>query len=524
MSLPPDPYPLPCSIPHAALAAAEHYGDHPGLIENGRTWSFAELWDDARASASAFLATGVGPGDIVAIWAPNRREWILATLGLQIAGAALVPLNTRLRGKEAGDILRRSRARRLFTVSSFLGVDYRDLITAEDLPNLEATVILDDGGWDAFVASGKGPADPAVDAALARLTPDTRSDVLFTSGTTGFPKGVMDTHGQVVKMFRDWGRTVGVEEGDRYLIANPFFHVFGYKAGWVAALLGGATIVPMPVFDVVELARTIERDRISFIPGPPTIYQMLLAEQATTPRDLGSLRVAVTGSAPVPPSLILRMRDELGITRVVNGYGLTEHGAVCMTPAEATIEQISHTIGRPLPDVEVICVDDDGVEVPIGQTGEFWVRGYGVMKGYLDDPKATAETITPEGWLKTGDIGSIDAAGYMRITDRKKDMYISGGFNCYPAEIEKLLSDHPAIEMAAVIGVPDERMGEVGKAFAVLRPGQAVTPADIVAWARTHMANYKAPRTVEIVRALPRNAAGKVMRADLKAAQAAGAS
>lgn len=523
-TLPPDPYPLPRSIPHAALAAAERYGDKPGLIENGRTWSFADLWADARASASAFLASGVGPGDIVAIWAPNRREWILAALGLQIAGAALVPLNTRLRGKEAGDILRRSGARRLFTVSGFLGVDYRELIADEDLPGLEATVILDDGGWDAFVASGKGPDDPAVDAAMARLTPETLSDVLFTSGTTGFPKGVMDTHGQVVKMFRDWGRTVGLEEGDRFLIANPFFHVFGYKAGWVAALLGGAAIVPMPVFDVVELARIIERDRISFIPGPPTIYQMLLAEQATTPRDLSSLRVAVTGSAPVPPALILRMRDELGIRRVVNGYGLTEHGAVCMTPAEATIEQISHTIGKPLPDVEVICVDDDGHEVPIGQSGEFWVRGYGVMKGYLNDPAATAEAITPDGWLRTGDIGAIDADGYMRITDRKKDMYISGGFNCYPAEIEKLLNDHPLIEVAAVVGVPDERMGEVGKAFVILRPGQTASPAEIVAWARTHMANYKAPRTVEIVETLPRNAAGKVMRAELRAlAKAEGA-
>lgn len=516
-SLPPDPYPLPKSIPHAALAAAQRYGDAPGLIENGRTWSFAELWDDARAGASAFIASGVGAGDIVALWAPNRREWILACLGLQIAGAALVPLNTRLKGKEAGDILRRSRAKRLFTVSRFLDVDYRRLLDGEDLPDLEATLILDDGGWDAFVAQGQGSDDPAVDAALDRLTPETLSDVLFTSGTTGFPKGVMDTHGQVVKMFRDWGRIVDVREGDRYMIANPFFHVFGYKAGWVAALLGGATILPMPVFDVTEMAEIIARDRVSFIPGPPTIYQMLLAEQARTPRDLSSLRVAVTGSAPVPPALILRMRDELGIQRVVNGYGLTEHGAVCMTPAEATIEQISHTIGKPLPDVEVICVNDDGLEVPIGQSGEFWVRGYGVMKGYLNDPGATAETITGEGWLRTGDIGTIDPSGYLRITDRKKDLYISGGFNCYPAEIEKLLSDHPLIEIAAVVGVPDERMGEVGKAFVILRPSQTATPAEIVAWARTHMSNYKAPRVVEIVESLPRNAAGKVMRADLRA-------
>lgn len=515
--IPPDPYPVPISVPHAAQAAAHRWGDWPGLIENGRTWTFAELWADARAAGSAFIARGVKTGDIVAIWAPNRREWILAALGLQIAGAALVPLNTRLKGKEAGDILRRSGARLLFTVSDFLGVDYRTLLVDEALPDLEAVELLDGGHWNAFVAEGRGADDPAVDRAVEALTADTLSDVLYTSGTTGAPKGVMATHIQVTRMFRDWGLTVGLEERDRFLIANPFFHVFGYKAGWVAALLGGAAIVPMPVFDVKAMAEIIERDRISFIPGPPTIYQMLLAEQAVTPRDLSSLRVAVTGSAPVPPALIIRMREELGITRVVNGYGLTEHGTVCMTPASASIDQVSHTIGRPLPDVEVRCVGDDGAEVPVGASGEFWVRGYGVMLGYLNDPVSTDEVITPEGWLKTGDIGSIDADGYMRITDRKKDMYISGGFNCYPAEIEKLLADHPQIEMAAVVGVPDERMGEIGKAFVILRPGQTAAPADIVAWARGHMANYKAPRYVEIVETLPRNAAGKVLRAELKA-------
>lgn len=516
-SLPVDPYPVPPTVPHAAEAAAKRWGEVPGLIENGRTWTFAELWADARAAGSAFLARGVRTGDVVSIWAPNQREWILAALGLQIAGAALVPLNTRLKGKEAGDILRRSRARLVFTVSDFLGVDYRTLLAGEDLPALEDIVLFDAGGWEAFVALGSGSEDPAVDRALAALGAETRSDILFTSGTTGSPKGVISTHYQVVRLFRDWGRVVGCEEGDRFVIANPFFHVFGYKAGWVAALACGATIVPMPVFDVVRLAEIIERDRINFIPGPPTIYQMLLAEQARAPRDLSSLRVAVTGSAPVPPALILRMRDELGIQRVVNGYGMTEFGTISMTPADATIEQVSHTIGKPIPGVEVQCVDDEGKVLGTGETGEFWARGYGAMKGYLDDPEATAETIDPAGWLKTGDIGSIDTDGYLRITDRKKDMYISGGFNCYPAEIEKLLSDHPQIEMAAVVGVPDERMGEIGKAFVVLRPGQTAEPAEIVAWSRTHMANYKAPRHVSIVEALPRNAAGKVLRADLRA-------
>jgi acyl-CoA synthetase (AMP-forming)/AMP-acid ligase II len=505
----------PPTIAAAAEQAAESWPDSPALIESDRSWTFSELWVEARAAASAMLASGIARGDRVAIWAPNVSRWIFAALGTQICGAAVIPLNTRFKSEEAGEILRRTRASMLFTMGSFLGIDYLALLANQALPDLGEIVLIED--WEAFRARGSGAEDPAVAEAARALGPDDIADIIFTSGTTGAPKGVLTMHGQVTRMFGDWAVRVDLRAGDRYLIVNPFFHTFGYKAGWVACLLRGAAIVPQPEFDVAETARLIERHRVSFIPGPPTIYQSLLAANgAEGRRDLSSLRVAVTGAAPVPPVLVQRMRDELGMSNVVNGYGMTECGAITMTCQGDSPERVANSCGTALPGIELRCVDDVGADVPAGMAGEIWVRSPGVMCGYLDDPQATAEAIDADGWLHTGDIGTLDGDGYLRITDRKKDMFICGGFNCYPAEIESLLSRHPAIEMAAVVGVPDERMGEVGRAFVVLRPGRTATPEALRDWARGAMANYKVPRRIEIVDALPRNAAGKVVRAALR--------
>lgn len=510
---------VPSTIPAAAASAAARFGDAPALIENGRTWSFNALYRDARAAASAFVANGIGRGDVIAIWAPNCREWILAALGAQMAGAAITPLNTRVKGREAGDMLRRSHSQLLFCCGEFLGTHYPSLLAREALPQLRRRVIFGDtgrDGWDAFVATGKGADDPAVDHAMAAVTADDLSDIIFTSGTTGAPKGVLSTHGRVTPLFYNWAKTVDLREGDRYLIVNPFFHTFGYKAGWVACLLLGAAMVPMPVFDVAQAAQLIEHERVTFIPGPPTLFQSLLAENAARDCNFSSLRVAVTGAATVPPILIERMQRELGIQLVVTGYGMTECGTITMCRAGDSIERIANTCGRAMPGLEVKCFDDNGREVPANAPGEIWVRGYGVMQGYLDDPTATAEAIDASGWLHTGDVGVLDADGYLRITDRKKDMYITGGFNCYPAEIEKLLCEHPAVEAAAVIGIPDERLGEVGKAYLVLRPGRDSSAQEILSWAREHMANYKVPRAVEFRTELPKNAAGKVLRTELR--------
>lgn len=505
---------LPLTIPHAAEAAARRWGNELALIEGSETRTFAQLWQECRAAASGFLAAGIKPGERVAIWAPNRREWVVGAVAAQICGAAVVPLNTRLKGREAGDILRRTHARMLLTVGDFLGIDYLALLADEDLPDLEYYVLLERLGD--FASQGQGADDPLVDAAMARLGPDDVSDIMFTSGTTGSPKGVMMTYGRVLPQVGVWIGNTGLAHGERYLIANPFFHSFGMKVGWVACLIAGAVMVPMPQFDVAEAIRLIAQERIAFMPGPPTIFQMLLSELEKQPFDCSSLRGGTTGAATVPPVLIERIRKELGMRDIITAYGMTECVNITSCRPGDPVETIAQTCGAAIPGNEVIVADDDGNELPRGETGEILVRGQGVMLGYLDDPKATAEAIDPQGWLHTGDVGTMDAAGYLRITDRKKDLYISGGFNVYPAEVEKLLSVHPAIAMVAVVGVPDERMGEIGKAFVVLRPEAHHSEADLVAWSRENMANYKVPRSFAFVDELPRNASGKVLKIELK--------
>ncbi len=507
--------PLPPTIPHAAERAARLWPDALALIEGNDRRTFSELWDECREAGAAFLAHGVSDGDRVAIWAPNSRPWIVAAVGAMIAGATLVPLNTRLKGIEAGDILRRTRARLLFTVDDFLGIRYPQLLESETLPDLTEIVSLT-SNWDNFLDQGKAIAAAEVDAAIARLTPDHVSDIIFTSGTTGAPKGVMMTYGRVIPQCGVWIENTGLSFGERYLIVNPFFHSFGFKAGWVVCLLAGATMLPLAQFDVAETARLIEAERVNFMPGPPTIFQMLLAHKEAHPFDASSMRGGTSGAASVPPSLIERMRSELHMRDVITAYGMTECVNISGCRMGDPAETIANTCGVAVAGNEVIIAGPDGREVPRGEVGEIRVRGQGVMLGYLDDQAATAEAIDAGGWLHTGDVGTMDENGYLRITDRLKDMYISGGFNVYPAEVEKLLANHPAIAMAAVIGVADERMGEVGKAFVVLRPGMAESEANLIAWCRNNMANYKVPRSFALVDDLPRNAAGKVLKTALR--------
>jgi HIP---CoA ligase len=513
------------TIPNLARRAAERFGEDPALVDGDVTLSFAELWTAVAEAARAFIAAGVRLGDRVAIWAPNIWEWPVALLALQAAGGVVVPLNTRFKGAEAAYILNKSRARLLVTVPGFLGNDYVSMLEGHDLPELEHILLLRGEAssgttttWSEFLATGVEVPGSQVDRHLASLGPGNVSDIIFTSGTTGAPKGVVATHGQTLRAFHDWADLVGLRHGDRYLVVNPFFHSFGYKAGIVASLVAGATLYPQAVFDVGEAQRMVARHRITCLPGPPTIYQSLLAgldADPTAPRP--HLRLAVTGAAAIPVSLVERMRRDLGIETVLTAYGLTEAtGFATACRATDDAETIATTSGRAIPGVEVRVVDDNGKEVPAGEPGEIVVRGYNVTAGYFEDPEQTAEAIDADGWLHTGDIGTMDDRGYVRITDRKKDMFVVGGFNAYPAEIENLLLAHPGIAQAAVVGVPDERLGEVGVAFVIPTAGHTVDPDQVVAWARDHMANYKAPREVRVVESFPLNAMGKVLKYELR--------
>jgi HIP---CoA ligase len=513
---------LPLTLPHGLCQAADTLGDAPAFELDGRRVGFRELLALVRRAARAFIALGIRKGDRIGVWAPNGLEWVVATLGAQWAGGVVVPLNTRFKGREAGYILARSGARLLCTVGEFLGVRYPELLRAEALPALEHTVLFDgaaDGclAWQSFLAGADAVSDADADAALARLGSDDIADILFTSGTTGAPKGVMSAHGQNIRVYHAWSEAVDLRPSDRYLIVNPFFHTFGYKAGWVACLIRGATALPMAVFDAGVVLERIARERISFIPGPPTLFQSMLAHERCGKTDTSSLRVGGTGAAVVPPVLIRQMREVLGFKRVFTAYGLTEStGTVSACRAGDSDERVARTCGVAIPGVEIKCVDEDGRTLARGEAGELLVRGFNVMRGYYDDPEATAVAIDADGWLHTGDVAVIDDEGYLMITDRKKDMFIVGGFNCYPAEIEKILSAHPAIAQVAVIGVPDARLGEVGKAFVVLRAAQHADSASIIDWSRANMANYKVPRFVEIVASLPMNAAGKVQKFALR--------
>jgi HIP---CoA ligase len=516
------------TIPAMVRDTARRLGDSEAVVDGTRRVDFAGLWSMVTDAARALLASGVRRGDRVAVWAPNSLEWIVAALGVTTAGGVLVPVNTRFRGPEAAFVLARSGARALFTVRGFLDTDYPALLAAADvpLPALERTILLPlaagdaDGtsaDWDEFLAIGRGVRDSDVDERLESIGPDDPSDVVFTSGTTGQPKGVVMTHGQTLRAYLDWCDWVDLRPGDRYLIANPFFHIFGYKAGCLASLMRGATIVPLAVFEPGVALELVEREQISVLPGPPTIYQSLLEHGDRDRRETSSLRLAVTGAADIPVELIRRVREELPFERIVTGYGLTEAGTVTGSKPDDDFEHIATTVGVPWPGFEVRIVDDTGRPIAPGEPGEVVVRGETVMRNYLDDPEATAEAIGADGWLHTGDLGTIDADGYLRIVGRIKDMFIVGGFNAYPAEIENLLLRHPRVTQAAVIGVPAERLGEVGMAFVVLDSGGSLEPAELMEWAHGEMANFKVPRFVELVDALPVNATGKVVKDELRA-------
>jgi acyl-CoA synthetase (AMP-forming)/AMP-acid ligase II len=471
------------SIPHLVASAGERFGDAEAVVDGPLRLSFAELAHRVRVAAGACAAAGIDKGDRVAVWAPNSAEWIIAAFGIVTAGGVLVTINTRFKQGEADDIIARSGAKAVLVQQGFLGTSYAAP------PGVPVIDVKSD-----FLASGT-PLEREVDGTDV-------ADILFTSGTTGRPKGVMMNHLQTLRLYAEWCDLADLREGDRYLMINPYFHTFGYKAGLIACMIRGATMLPVAVFEVDRVIDLVERERVSMLPGPPTLYHSLLA--APSDRDLSSLRAAVTGAADIPVELIRRIRKELPFQSIMTGYGLTECGTATASRPGDSFEAIATTAGTPC----------DGVEVRIGDDGEVLVRGYSVMQGYLDDPAATAEAVDPDGWLHTGDLGELDDTGRLRIVGRKKDMFIVGGFNAYPAEIEGFLMEHPAVAQAAVIGVPDERLGQVGKAFVVL--SGALTAEELISWSRQRMAGYKVPRGVEFLAELPLNATGKVMKDQLR--------
>lgn len=510
------------TTPQLLDRAAQLFGDTPFLEEDNKTTSFKQFSEQAKQVAASLIANGIEKGDRVAIWAPNINEWVIAALGIQCAGGVLVTLNTRYKGSEAAYILKASRTKLIFTIGQFLGEDYPQQLSNEDLPDLQHTVVFRQTDsvntrWETFLDQGKKINSSAVDDRAREVCDDDTSDILFTSGTTGNPKGVMTSHEQNLRAFTHFSDIVGLEPGDRYLVINPFFHSFGYKAGILACLIKGVTLLPHAVFNTDDILARIAADRISVMPGPPTLFQSLLAHPKLDQYDLSTLKRATTGAAVIPVEMIEQMKSRLGFETVITAYGLTEScGLVTACRQGDSAEIIATTSGRAIPDVEVRCVDSNNQEVATGEAGEIVFRGFNVMQGYFENEDATREAIDADDWLHTGDIGVMDEQGNLKITDRLKDMFITGGFNCYPAEIEKIIAANEHITMSAVIGAADERMGEVAMAFLVLKPQAQLSESDFIAWCRERMANYKVPRKVQFMNSLPMNASGKVLKTELK--------
>ncbi|MFB7877602.1 FadD3 family acyl-CoA ligase [Nocardia sp. NPDC056064] len=527
------------TTPQALRDIAAAHPHEPALIDGAIRLTWADLLDQVRVAARALIARGIVTGDRVAMWAPNTHHWVVAALAAHSVGAALVPLNTRYVAAEAADVLARVDAAALFVAGPFLGRDRAAelLDKVPDLgigtvvvipvesdapvtttPNAEPAEVTPGRdadprtpqvtlSWDELLAQAATVPEAVGEQRAGEVSPDDIADILFTSGTTGRSKGTLVAHRQALGVVRGWVECSTLRADDRYLIIPPFFHNFGYKAGILACLVTGATIVPQATFDVPAALALIESERITVLTGPPTIYQTVLEHPQRAERDLSSLRVAVTGAATVPVVLIERMREDLDFEVVITAYGLSESagfGTMCRPDDDAVT--IANTCGGPIADFEL----------RLSEAGEVLLRGPNVMLGYLDDPEATAEAIDAEGWLHTGDIGVVDERGYLKITDRLKDMYITGGFNVYPAEIEQTLARLDGVAESAVIGVPDERMGEVGKAVVVRKAGSSLTEADVIAFATGELANFKVPRLVEFRDQLPYSAAGKVLKRELR--------
>ncbi len=529
----------------AMISEMATLGNHPAIVDGDVTVTYRELETRVHEAAKAYLAAGVGLGDQVAVWAPNRLEFVLAMLGAQTMGAAVVPLNTRYTGHEAAAILARSKSSVLVLADGFLGRSFsselRDAASTlgsdggpvPGLPHLRQVVTMQsetmqsettnglDISWQNFLAAGSHVTDAELRAAIDAVTPDTIMDILFTSGTTGAPKGVLSAHRQTLGVARVWALGAGLTPEDRYAVVNPFFHGFGYKAGMISSLMAGTTIYPVAVFEPTQLLELIQSARITVLPGVPTIFTSLLDHPRLKEFDTSSLRFAIAGATAAPATLFHDMVHVLGFRTVAQAYGLTECVVATLSRPGEELEHASQTTGPAVPETEIRVIDKEGNDVPVDHDGEILLRGANVMLGYFEDEEATRAAIDDEGWFHTGDIGQLDEHGCLKITDRLKDMYIVGGFNVYPAEVENVLRQHPAINESAVIGVDDERLGSVGQAHVLLFQTAENPPsvADIAAFCRERLANFKVPREIIIVTEFPRNGTGKILKSALHPAK-----
>ena len=484
-----------------------------------RRWSYAELLAAAERAAHALLSR-FEPGEHVAIWAPNIPEWVIVEFGAALAGVTLVTVNPAYKPAELQYVLTQSKSAGLLMVPEFRGNPMAAALEAVrgELPNLREVVDL--SAFDAFLASGDAR---AATGPLPEVTPEHPAQIQYTSGTTGFPKGALLGHRAITNNARLSMGRLGFGSDDAWVNPMPMFHTAGCVVATLGPLQAGGRIVLAPWFDPGLFFDLVEEEGGSATLLVPTMLLACLEHPSFTGRDLRNLRSVVSGGSTVPAELVRRVEKEMGVTFDIV-FGQTESGPVItQTFPTDSPDDTAETLGRPLPQTEVAIrdVSTDAV-VGIGEVGEVCTRGYLVMQGYYDMPDATAAAITADGWLRTGDLGTMDERGYCRIAGRVKDMIIRGGENIYPREVEALLFGHPAVADVAVVGLPDERWGETVAAFVRPAGGAAVDPGELFEFCREHLAAYKTPRTWVIVDQFPTTASGKIQKFVLRDRLAAG--
>jgi len=528
------------TIGRALSRAARLWDDRPFLIDGARRLSFAATDEAVDRHARGLLSAGIRRGDVVAIWLPNCTEWALLWLACARIGAAVVPINTRYRAAEVEYVLRQSRAVALVMAERFWATDFLSLLRSflpeidgesrrgalktAALPMLRRVVLHGDaevGATDSLaslLASGDTVPESDLRTASDAVDAENTTIIVYTSGTSGRPKGAMQAH-RILRNGANIGASRRYEAGDVVLGHMPFYHVAGSVATLIPALQFGQAAVLMHSWEPTEALALIEAERVNVFGGIPTHFIDLL--QALGERRLapGTIRSAWIGGAAVPPDVARKAADRLGIHSLAAVYGMTETGgATTYTEWGAPMELVCANKGKQIGDFELMVTNPlTGASLPDCIEGEVRVRGYLVMQGYFDDVAATKAAITPDGWFRTGDLGRLDPDGNLTITGRLKEMFIVGGTNAYPAEIEHFIAQHPAVAQAVVCGVPDTRLGEVCFAFVEPHPGATLSTDEVIAFCRDRIADYKVPRFVRIVSELPRTATNKVERHTLQA-------
>jgi long-chain acyl-CoA synthetase len=494
--------------------SARSHPEKPALLFDGGRVSYAELDAASDRFAAGLLARGLAPGDTVALQLPNVPQFVVAYFGILKAGCVVVPMNVLYKAGEVAYVLGDSDARLLVTWAGVADEAAKGAAEA-GLPDV---VVLNTPGVPS-AAVGR-PFEQLLATPVSGPPPLHQSDpgdtavIVYTAGTTGRPKGAELSHFQLFMNADTPGRLFGIRDDDVVLTVLPLFHVFGLSSILDVCVRFAATMSLVPRFDATKVLGVIQRDRVTVFEGVPTMYIALLNHPDRGAYDLSSLRVGVSGGAPIPAEVIDEFEREFGIL-ILEGYGLSETASTTTFNVSAEERRV-YSVGKPIYGVEVQVWDAEGRARPPGRehVGELVVRGVNVMRGYHGQPAATAEAMAG-GWFHTGDLGYIDVDGFVFVVDRKKELIIRGGYNVYPREVEDVLYTHPAVAEAAVVGVPDERLGQEVKAFVALRPGQRATEEELIGHVRERVASYKYPRSVEFREHLPMNATGKILKREL---------